>query len=297
VCPQLSGHRNGAYGEKKWDLSTGSARAFPEILRGCGMSWRGRNRGHSGHDRTQREDSHWLWGTHAVKAALGNPKRQNRKLLISQSGDPSLASLAARAKVPVETADGQAIARALPRDAVHQGAALLTLPLGEIDIHDAIDEVPAPRTVVVLDQVTDPHNLGAIMRSAAAFGACAVVVQDRNSPPEGGVLAKAASGALELVPLVRVVNIARTLDELGDLGFLRVAFADEAAEPFERFDLDRDVVLVLGAEGEGLRRLTREKCDVAARLPTLPAMTSLNVSNAAAVALYACAVGRRVGDQ
>jgi 23S rRNA (guanosine2251-2'-O)-methyltransferase len=106
-------------------------------------------------------------------------------------------------------------------------------------------------------------------------------------------LAKAASGALDLVPIVRVVNIARTLDELGEIGFLRVAFADEAAEPIERVDLDRDIVLVLGAEGEGLRRLTREKCDVAVRLPTQPKMPSLNVSNAAAVALYACATAKR----
>ena len=117
-----------------------------------------------------------------------------------------------------------------------------------------------------------------------------MIVQDRHSPPEGGVLAKTASGALDVVPLVRVVNIARTLDELGELGFLRVAFADEAAEPIENVDLERDVVLALGAEGEGLRRLTREKCDVAVRLPTRPEMPSLNVSNAAAVALYACAI-------
>ena len=143
---------------------------------------------------------------------------------------------------------------------------------------------------MLLDQVTDPHNQGAVMRSAAAFGACGVIVQERNSPPVTGVLAKAASGALEMVPLVRVVNIARILDELGELGFLRLAFADEAAEPIERVDLKRDVVLVLGAEGEGLRRLTREKCDAAVRLPTSEAMPSLNVSNAAAIALYACAI-------
>jgi len=200
-----------------------------------------------------------------------------------------------KAKLPVETADGGAIARVLPRDAVHQGAALMTTPLPELDIHDAIDNAQVPRIVVLPDQVTDPHNLGAIMRSAAAFGACAVVVQDRNSPPAGGVLAKAASGALEVVPLVRVVNVARTLDELGDLGFLRIAFADEATEPLEQLDLNRDVVLVMGAEGEGIRRLTREKCDAAVRLPTTPEMPSLNVSNAAAVALYACATARR-GD-
>lgn len=252
-------------------------------------------RRHHGRGGEQRSDSSgiWLWGTHAVRSALANPARKSRKLLISANAEQEFRALAAKSKVPVETADHHAIERALPRDAVHQGVALLTSPLAEADIHDAIEGIAAPRRLVLLDQVSDPHNLGAILRSAAAFGACGVIVQDRNSPAEGGVLAKAASGALEIVPVVRVVNIARTLDELQDLGFLRVAFADEAAEPIERVDLDRDVVLVLGAEGEGLRRLTREKCDVAVRLPTRPEMPSLNVSNAAAVALYACAISRR----
>lgn len=247
-------------------------------------------RRHQGRSGEQRGDAGglWLWGTHAVRSALANPARKSKKLLISANASQELRVLAAKAKVPVETADHHAIDRALPREAVHQGAALLTMPLLEIDIHDAIEGIPEPRRLVLLDQVTDPHNLGAILRSSAAFGACGVIVQDRNSPPEGGVLAKAASGALELVPIIRVVNIARTLDELGELGFLRLAFADEAAEPIEQLDLDRDVVLALGAEGEGLRRLTREKCDVAVRLPTRPEMPSLNVSNAAAIALYAC---------
>ena len=253
------------------------------------MTRRSRGRGPE-----QRTDSGgiWLWGLHAVRAALANPARKSRKLLISGSAEPELRALAAKSKVLVETADHNAIDRALPRDAVHQGVALLTAPLAEADIHDAVEGIAKPRRLVLLDQVTDPHNLGAILRSAAAFGVCGVIVQDRNSPPEGGVLAKAASGALELVPVVRVVNIARALDELGELGFLRVALADEAAEPIEDVDLSRDVVLVLGAEGEGLRRLTREKCDVAVRLPTRPEMPSLNVSNAAAVALYACSVRR-----
>lgn len=234
----------------------------------------------------------WLWGTHAVKAALANPARRNRKLLAAQGADPTVLALAVRAKVSVETADAAAVSRAVPREAVHQGLALLTQQLEEFDIHDAIDGAAPPRRVVVLDQVTDPHNLGAVLRSAAAFGACAVVVHERSTPPASGVLAKAASGALEIVPIVRVVNIARTLDELAELGFLRLAFADEASDTLDTTDLDRDVALVLGAEGEGLRRLTREKCDVAVRLPTAPAMPSLNVSNAAAVALYACAVAR-----
>jgi 23S rRNA (guanosine2251-2'-O)-methyltransferase len=251
-----------------------------------------RNRGRGPEQRTD-SGGVWLWGIHAVRAALANPTRKGRKLLVSGSVEAEFRALAGKSKVPVEAVDHHALDRALPRDAVHQGVALLANPLAEGDIHDSIEGIPAPRRLVLLDQVTDPHNLGAILRSAAAFGVCGVVVQDRNSPPEGGVLAKAASGALEMVPIVRVVNIARTLDELGELGFLRVALADEAAEPIEQVDLDRDLVLVLGAEGEGLRRLTREKCDIAVRLPTQPQMPSLNVSNAAAVALYACTTAKR----
>lgn len=255
---------------------------------------RGRRRSHPGQDHKGHEGSNWLWGAHAVTAALSNPNRQSKKLLISAGSDPALPALAAKARVMVETADAAAVARALPREAVHQGVALLTMPLDDVDIHDAIDGATGPRRLVLVDQVTDPHNLGAILRSAAAFGACGVIVQDRASPPASGVLAKAASGALDIVPLVRVVNIARTLEELGDLGFLRLAFADEAAEPLESVDLNRDLVLALGAEGEGLRRLTREKCDKAVRLPTRPEMASLNVSNAAAVALYACAIAAKL---
>lgn len=250
---------------------------------------RGRRHGRGRQDHSGDEGTLWLWGTHAVKAALSNPERRNRKLLLAAGGDPACQALAAKAKIPIEAADAGNIARALPRDAVHQGVALLTHPLDELDIHDAIDEAPAPRRLVLLDQVTDPHNLGAILRSAAAFGACGVIVHERSTPPAGGVLAKAASGALELVPIVRVVNIARTLDELGELGFLRIAFAEESAQPLAQIDLARDLVLVLGAEGEGLRWLTREKCDVTVSLPTRPEMPSLNVSNAAAIALYACA--------
>ena len=253
------------------------------------MTRRHKGPGGGGQDHKRGEDTHWLWGTHAVKAALANPRRRCRKLLVV-GGDPALRSLAAAAKVSVETVDAGALSRALPREAVHQGVALLADPLEELDVQDAIGAAPAPRRLVLLDQVTDPHNLGAVMRSAAAFGACGVIVQDRNSPPVTGVLAKAASGATEVVPLIRVVNLARTLEELGELGFLRLAFADEAAEAIETVDLKRDVVLALGAEGDGLRRLTRENCDIAVRLPTRPQMPSLNVSNAAAIALYACAV-------
>jgi 23S rRNA (guanosine2251-2'-O)-methyltransferase len=209
---------------------------------------------------------------------------------LAPGADPGLQAQASAAKIAVETADAGSLGRTLPREAVHQGVALLTEPLEELDLHDVLEDAPAPRRLVLLDQVTDPHNLGAVLRSAAAFGACAVIAHERGTPPASGVVAKAASGALELVPLVRVVNIARALDDLGELGFLRLAFAEDAQERLDRIDLNRDVVLSLGAEGEGLRRLTREKCDVTVRLPTHPKMPSLNVSNAAAVALYACAL-------
>ena len=247
----------------------------------------------SGHkERGNESGLMWLWGTHAVAAALGNPARKCRKMLASQGVDAQLVALAQRRKIPVEVADGAVISRVVPREAVHQGLALQVLPLEEQDVAGVLETAKRPCCLVLLDQVTDPHNFGAVIRSAAAFGASAVIVQDRHSPPLHGVLAKAASGAVEKVPIVSVVNIARTLEQLGREGFLRLAFADEASQTLETLDLQRDIVLVLGAEGEGLRRLTRENCDISVRLPTTDAMPSLNVSNAAAVALYACAIAR-----
>ena len=254
----------------------------------------GRNRQHKQSRPTSAEaEGGWLWGRHAVKAALENPSRQVRRLLLTPAALVDLEATARRRGVAPQAADNDAIARALPRDAVHQGVALLADPLPAPDLEEVIERAPCSRRLIMLDQVTDPHNLGAILRSAAAFGAAGVIVQDRHSPPLTGVLAKAASGAVETVPLIRVVNLARTLDELADLSFWRLAFADDAAQLLSTLDLDRDLVLVLGAEGEGLRRLTRERCDVTVRLPTNPQMPSLNVSNAAAVALYACASSRR----
>lgn len=253
---------------------------------------RDRNRPSSNKDRGDTGGLIWLWGTHAVTAALKNPARKCRKLLVGPDADPEILRLAGKAKATVEQADMYTIDRILPRDAVHQGLALHAFPLPEQDVAGVIEKAKRPCCLVLLDQVTDPHNFGAVIRSAAAFGACGIIVQDRHSPPVGGVLAKAASGALETVPLIHVVNIARVLEQLGKEGFTRLAFAGDAEETLAEIELDRDIVLVLGSEGEGIRRLTRENCDVSIRLPTTDAMPSLNVSNAAAVALYAWSVAQ-----
>lgn len=180
-----------------------------------------------------------------------------------------------------------ALAALLGDHAVHQGIALQVAPLEPLGLEALLDAPAGRRLAVILDQVTDPHNVGAIIRSAAAFGAAAVILQDRHAPPLTATLARAASGAVDLVPVIRVVNLARTLEEMADAGFTTVGLADEAAQPLESMDVSGDVALVAGAEGEGLRRLTRERCAFLAALPTTPDMPSLNVSNAVAVALYA----------
>jgi len=203
----------------------------------------------------------WLWGHHAVAAALKNPNRKFVRLVATEDAAAELAGLLGEAS-PVEPQimNRDSIAKLLPPGAVHQGVALLAKTLKPWQLEDVIAHLgEAERAVVVvLDQVTDPHNIGAILRSAAAFGAIAVVLPDRNAPEISGTLAKSASGAVEHVPLVRVVNL----------------------------NLGGRVCLVLGSEGDGLRRLTREACDLMARLPTQGPVASLNVSNAAAIALY-----------
>jgi 23S rRNA (guanosine2251-2'-O)-methyltransferase len=191
------------------------------------------------------------------------------------------------ARLSTEILTPDAISRTLPQGAVHQGLALLCEPLPPLDLEDVLGSAPSgQRLVVVLDQVTDPHNEGAVLRSAAAFGATAVVVQDRHAPPESGVLAKAASGALDLVPRIAVVNIARELERLGRLGFWRIALSSDGDRTLAEATTKGDIALVLGAEGAGLRRLVRENCDVSAYIPVSKEIGSLNVSNAAAIALY-----------
>lgn len=231
----------------------------------------------------------WLYGGHAVLAALHNPQRRNRRLLLTAEQArlwtdrlPSLPQ--------AEIVDRARIDQVLPGGSVHQGIALLAEPLAEPTLDAACEPIAGRRNIVVLlDQVTDPHNVGAILRSAAAFGARAVVTTERHAPETTGVLAKAASGALEIVPLVRVVNLARALGDLADHGYWRLGLDGGAERTLAEAAPDADIALVLGAEGSGLRRLTAERCDLLVRLPISTAVESLNVSNAAAVALYALA--------
>jgi 23S rRNA (guanosine2251-2'-O)-methyltransferase len=227
----------------------------------------------------------WLYGLHAVAAALQNPGRRLRRLALTEEAE---ATLAARLPPPwsiaPERIERPRLDQMLGRDVVHQGIALLADPLAPPALA-AVLERSGP--FVVLDQVADPRNVGAVLRSAAAFGAAAVVTQDRNAPEETGALAKAASGALETVPLLRAVNIARTLIALKAAGLWCVGLDAAGSAPLAGPALaERRVALVLGAEGEGMRRLTRETCDEVARLDMPGDMESLNVSAACAIALY-----------
>ncbi len=221
-----------------------------------------------------------------MRAALANPDRKVvRAVLTARAADDIGKALLGR--VRHEIADADTVSRLLPQGAVHQGAALLCLPLPPRDLAQVLSgKSERRRLVLVLDQIADPHNVGAILRSAAAFGAVAVVAQDRNAPPESGALAKAASGALDIVPYVVVVNIARALEELGKMGFWRIALLGDGDPPLAEAATPGDVALVLGSEGSGIRRLVRERCDTSAFIPIDPKMESLNVSNAAAIALY-----------
>jgi 23S rRNA (guanosine2251-2'-O)-methyltransferase len=246
----------------------------------------GRMQGGRGSGRGNRASIR-LWGRHAVEAALKNPERHHRKLWATREG---LASLDGElpADFPLEFADVADLGRLVARDAPHQGLVLECDPLEELHL-DEVALGDAQRPVIVLDQVTDPHNVGAILRSAAAFNAAALITQDRHAPPESGVVGKSASGALDTVPWVRVVNLARALEELAEAGYWRLGLTGEADAVFADALPQGPVALVLGAEGEGMRQNIAAHCDALARLPISGAMESLNVSNAAAIALYAIA--------
>ncbi|HEU5285665.1 MAG TPA: 23S rRNA (guanosine(2251)-2'-O)-methyltransferase RlmB [Sphingomicrobium sp.] len=228
-----------------------------------------------------------LWGKHAVAAALDNPER---KVLRAWATRDAASFMRFPKEVPLTFADVADLGRLVPHDAPHQGVVVEVEPLEGAWLGDLLGNAGERSVLLVLDQVTDPHNVGAILRSAAAFGAIGIVTQDRHSPPESGALAKAASGALERVPWARVVNLARALEEIGEAGFWRVGLAGEADMELKDALGPPRIALVLGAEGPGLRPNTREHCDALARLPISAAVDSLNVSNAAAVALYAASI-------
>jgi 23S rRNA (guanosine2251-2'-O)-methyltransferase len=243
-----------------------------------------RKKSHQSHGTPNRPR---LWGRHAVVAALDNPER---KVLRAWATRDAAAFMQFPADVAVTLAEAPDLGRLVPHDAPHQGVVIEVEPLEGVWLDELLTGATERAVLLVLDQVTDPHNVGAILRSAAAFGVIGIITQDRHSPPESGALAKAASGALERMPWARVVNLARSLEEISEAGFWRIGLTGDAEMDLKDALGPQRVALVLGAEGPGLRPNTREHCDALARLPISDAVESLNVSNAAAVALYAASI-------
>ncbi len=242
--------------------------------------WRGKEDG----------GAEWLWGRHAVEAALLNPRRARFRRLVAAAGKAESlgeivwGQLSGERTVRPETMETHEIARLLPPNAVHQGLALLADPLESVPLEALAD--PAEGILILLDQVEDPQNVGAVFRAAAAFGAKGVILQERRAPALAGTVAKASAGAVDQVPCTRVVNLSRALEQLADLGWRAVGLAGTAESTLEDALDGRPVVLVLGSEGDGLRRLVSEHCDVLARIPMPGDFESLNIATAAAIALY-----------
>ena len=253
-----------------------------KALRGrAGRMQGGRGSGRAGSGQVR------LWGHHAVEAALKNPDRRHHKLWATREAIADLDGELPQ-DFPVEYADVRDLDRLVTRDAPHQGLVLDCAALDDIFLSDVMDG-DAASPLVILDQVTDPHNVGAIMRSAAALGAAAIVTQDRHAPPEGGVIGKSASGALEVLPWIRVVNLARAMEEMAEAGYWRIGLTGASETTLAEALPAGPVALVLGAEGPGMRQNIAAHCDALAKLPISDAVESLNVSNAAAIALYAVA--------
>lgn len=251
---------------------------------------RARGKPHSGPAASGKD---LLWGWHAVSMALANEKRQIRGLLCTERSEAELsARLAAlseqrREKLPQPLIRDKDTLDALAGEgAVHQGIIAEVRPLPDVAIEDVLDNAGEQCLIVLLDQVTDPHNVGAVLRSAAAFGASAVIATDRNAAPTTGVLAKSASGALDAIDLVYVTNLSRSMEMLQEAGFWCVGLDGEAEKKIDEVDLKGRIAIVMGAEGSGLRRLTREHCDLLVRLPTAGPVATLNVSAATAATLY-----------
>lgn len=240
--------------------------------------------------RAEAKETVWLFGLHAVRDALMNPKREKLRLVVTKNALDKLEDAIAASGVEPEVTDPRKFNVPIDENSVHQGAALEVKPLNWGSLEDvAISGEGAP-LVVLLDRVTDPHNVGAVLRSAEVFGARAVIAPRHHSAPETGALAKTASGALERQPYLRVSNLSDAMIELRDMGYILVGLAGEVETTLEEAIAqtgNRPIALVMGAEGPGLREKTRDTCDILARIPFSGAFGSLNVSNAAAVALYA----------
>ncbi len=244
-------------------------------------------------EKTRRETSTvWLFGIHAVADALSNPARVRRRLIVTRNAAERLREPIAAGGIEPEIADARHFPAPIDPQSVHQGAALEVEPLD----WGSVSEVCAPHgeapVVLLLDRVTDPHNVGAILRSAEVFGARAVIAPHRHAAPETGALAKTASGALERLPYLRIPNLANAMGSLREMGYALVGLdgaADDSLAPALAGFVGRPLGLVLGAEGPGMRELTTKLCDRLARIPAAGTFGSLNVSNAAAVALYAAA--------
>lgn len=233
--------------------------------------------------KSKQKSTFWLYGHHAVTAALANPKREKIELRATKDALPDKKITQG---IPVQVVSREALDKLLPIGALHQGIALLVRPLESVYIEDIVRINKDKSVVLVLDQVTDPHNIGAILRSSAAFNADAVIMPDAHAPEETGTLAKSACGALEIVPLIRATNLARALNELKQAGYWVLGLDGYATQTVGENPLPAKVAFVLGSEGEGMRRLTADTCDALIKLPISDKMESLNVSNAAAVALY-----------
>jgi 23S rRNA (guanosine2251-2'-O)-methyltransferase len=236
----------------------------------------------------------WIYGRHAVIAALENPDRNCHRLMVTQDfvkshGDELEKALrSTNRKRPDPEVQDRRIIEDMLQGAVHQGIALQADPLPRISLEDILDDLSdSPSALVIaLDQATDPQNIGAVLRSAAAFGASGVIIPDKNAPETTATMAKTACGALERIPFIRVTNLSRSMDQLRESGFWSVGMDGYAEQMISKVDLKGKVLLVMGSEGTGLRRLTKEKCDFLAKIPISQAVESLNLSNATAVALY-----------
>lgn len=284
--------RNDRKGAKKPPFK-GRPEASPQGPRERGWTPNPPVRGHGdapraargGGDRSKADADNFLWGRHPVLAALANPLRKGSgRLLVTEDRAAEIERDKLAHGHKIEVIDRQVLEKMLPTGAVHQGFAFKVQPLEGVSLDDIAD--PANGVIVMLDQVTDPQNVGALFRSALAFGAKGIIVQDRHSPALAGALAKAAAGATERLPHVRVTNLSRALERLADLGWRAVGLDGSADQTLEQALDHQPTVLVMGSEGDGIRRLVAEHCDVLAKIPMPGGFESLNVSNAAAVALY-----------